>query len=162
MVSGPILIAYDGSEASAHAVRESGALLGGRQAVVVVVWEADAAYQVSAVAMGGFTPAPVTVDVRTAVEREHALYEGAQQTAQQGAELAREAGFDAQPLVVADELTVPDTIVRVADERDAQAIVVGASGRSGLSELLLGSTSRGVIKRATRPVVVVREVAGRD
>jgi hypothetical protein len=76
MASGPVLIGFDGSDASAHAVREAGALLRERQ-------------------------------------------------------------------------------------RDAQAIVVGASGGSGLGELLLASTSRGVIKRATRPVVGVREFAAR-
>lgn len=162
MASGPVLIGFDGSDASAHAVREAGALLGGRPALVVVVWEADAAYQVAAVPMSPLSLTPVTVDVRTAMEVEQELYAGAQHTAQQGAELAGEAGFEAEPLVVADVLSVPDTLVRVADERDAQAIVVGAHGRSGLGELLLGSTSRGVIKRATRPVVVVREFAARD
>jgi len=162
MASGPVLIGFDGSDASAHAVREAGALLGPRDALVVVVWEPDAAYQVAAVPMIPLSLTPVAVDVGRAMEVEKELYAGAQEMAQQGADVAREAGFEAEPLVVADVLSVPETLVRVADERDAQTIVVGASGRGGLSELLLGSTSRGVIKRATRPVVVVRQFAARD
>jgi hypothetical protein len=35
---GPIVIGYDGSVAAEHAVREAGELLGGRPALVVVVW----------------------------------------------------------------------------------------------------------------------------
>jgi nucleotide-binding universal stress UspA family protein len=45
----------------------------------------------------------------------------------------------------------------VTQERDAPAVVVGAHGYSRMRELLLGSTSREVIRRATCPVVVVRE-----
>jgi hypothetical protein len=39
MASSPIVIGYDGSPASDHAVREAGALLDGREALVVVVRE---------------------------------------------------------------------------------------------------------------------------
>ena len=53
------------------------------------------------------------------------LWEGAQRAAA----LAREPGLDAQPLVVADEpeITVAETVLCVASERDAQAIVLGAN-----------------------------------
>ena len=39
-------------------------------------------------------------------------------------------------------------------ERDAQALVVGAHGHGTLSEVLLGSTSRKVIRTAPCPVLV--------
>ena len=157
MASGPIVIGYDGSPASEHALREAGALLAGREALVVVVWEAAVAYEVTAVPVATLGLTPVALDVRTALEVERALYEGAEHLAEQGVAHARDAGFEADGLVVADELSVADTLVRVAAERDAPAIVVGARGRSAISELLLGSTSTGVIRRARRPVVVVHE-----
>jgi hypothetical protein len=92
------------------------------------------------------------------MEVDEELYAAAQEMAQQGADLAREAGFEAEPLVVADALSVPDTLF--AWPASATPGRRGrASGRGGLGELLLGSTSRGVIKRATRPVLVVREFA---
>jgi nucleotide-binding universal stress UspA family protein len=74
-----------------------------------------------------------------------------------GAELARKGGLDAVGLAVADEITVAATLVRVARERDAAAVAVGAHGHSGLREVLLGSTSRDVVRHAHCPVVVVRE-----
>jgi nucleotide-binding universal stress UspA family protein len=73
--------------------------------------------------------------------------------------MAREAGFEAEGLAVADERTVADTLVHLAEERDAVGILVGARGR-GLSRLVLGSTSEGVVRRARCPVVVVRREAG--
>jgi len=36
--SGPVLIAYDGTPAAEHAIREGGPLLAGRKALVLVVW----------------------------------------------------------------------------------------------------------------------------
>ena len=75
-----------------------------------------------------------------------------------GAELAREAGFEAEGLAIADdpETPVAGTIVRVLRERDARAVVIGAHGHGGVSSLLLGSTSRDVIRHAPCPVVVTR------
>ena len=49
-----------------------------------------------------------------------------------------------------------DEIVRYADTHDVDLIVVGSRGRSAVSATLLGSVSRGVLRQARRPVVVVR------
>jgi nucleotide-binding universal stress UspA family protein len=155
-MTGPIVIGYDGSAASERALREAGALLAPRPALVVVVYEPGVAFDLMLVPSLALEPAPAPIDIRTALEVDRAMYEGAQRLAQQGAELARRAGLDAQGLVVADEITVAETLVRVADERDAPAIVVGYHAHGALGELLLGSTSRGVLRRASRPVVVVR------
>jgi nucleotide-binding universal stress UspA family protein len=157
-MGGPILIGYDGSPASRHAVSEAGALLAGHPALVVVVWKQGIAFELQELpTVAGLPGAPV--DVRTALEIEDALYERSRRLAEQGAQIAREAGFQAESLVVADEVdvTIAETLVKMARERDAQAIVVGAHGHGRMSEILLGSTSRDVIRRATCPVVVVRE-----
>jgi universal stress protein A len=53
-------------------------------------------------------------------------------------------------------LTVADTLVRVANERDAQAVVVGAHGHSALVERVLGTTSQSVVRHAPCPVIVDR------
>jgi nucleotide-binding universal stress UspA family protein len=155
MRTGPVVIGYDGSPASEHAVREAGGLLGPRPGLVVVVWEAGAAFEMLELPTSTVGMPPVPIDIRAAVEVDHALYERAQRLAQQGAALAREAGFEAEGLAVADEVTVADTLVRLAHERDAQAVVVGARGHGRLSEVLLGSTSRRVVRQAPCPVVVV-------
>jgi nucleotide-binding universal stress UspA family protein len=155
-VTGPLIIGYDGSDGFEAVLRRAAPLLAARSALVVVVWEAGVAYELFALPHD-VMPAPL--HVATAVQLDRAIYEGAQRLAQKGAELAREAGFEAEGLAVADERTIADTLVHLADERDAAGILVGAHGR-GLSRLLLGSTSEGVVRRARRPVVVVRHEDG--
>lgn len=47
-------------------------------------------------------------------------------------------------------------IVRAADEREVDLIVMGTHGRGGVSHLLLGSVAEKVIRTAPCPVLVVR------
>ena len=47
-------------------------------------------------------------------------------------------------------------ILEVADERDADLIVVGSRGHGTLVGALLGSVSMGLVKHSSRPVVVVK------
>jgi nucleotide-binding universal stress UspA family protein len=51
--------------------------------------------------------------------------------------------------------TVP-TIVAFADEKEADVIVLGSRGRNALATALLGSVSHGVLRHASRPVLVVK------
>lgn len=46
-------------------------------------------------------------------------------------------------------------IIAVAEAKKADLIVVGSRGRGTVSSALLGSVSRGVLKEARRPVLVV-------
>ena len=152
MGTGPIVIGYDGSPSAQRAIDEAGALLTRHEAVVVVVWEPGLGFAL--VDVPSIPPAPI--DVRAALEVDKTLYERAQRLAQQGAQLAEKAGLEAEALVVADEITVGETLVRVANERDAQAIALGTDG-IGLTDVILGGTTRHVIQHAPCPVVVVRE-----
>jgi nucleotide-binding universal stress UspA family protein len=150
----PIVIGFDGSEPAQLAIREAAELLGGRPALIVTVWEQGLAYAASVPTSLDLPAAPV--DVTTATEIDDALDQRAHRLAEQGAALAREAGFaNAEPCVVADESNVGETLVDVARRRDAQAIVVGSRGLSGLKARLAGSTSKHVLQHADRPVVVV-------
>jgi nucleotide-binding universal stress UspA family protein len=152
MPTGPVVIGFDGSPSSVHALKTAGALLAGHQAVVVVVWDAGLPFEILEIP----TIPPAPLDVRTAIKIDMALYERAQKLAEQGAAIARKVGLKAKALAVADDVTVADTLIRLADEDQAQAVVVGAHGHSGVREVVLGSTSRDVIEHAPCPVVVVR------
>jgi nucleotide-binding universal stress UspA family protein len=160
--AGPIVIGYDGTPDADRAVLDAGELLTGREAVVVTVWKAGLGFEYVELPASTIGLPPAPVDVRTAMEIDSALYERAQRLAERGAELAREAGFAAEPLVVADEPETPvsETLVDLSRERDAPAIVLGAHGHGRLGEVLLGSVSRDVIRHAPCSVVVGHRTDG--
>ena len=53
-------------------------------------------------------------------------------------------------------------ILRLARHIDADLIVIGSRGLGPLKGAFLGSTSRGVVAKAERPVMVVRETGARE
>jgi nucleotide-binding universal stress UspA family protein len=154
--TGPVVVGYDGSPVADRALAEAAGLFAPRTALVVVVWEAGRAFE--AAWPVGEVPVPI-IDVRSALELEQEAYESAQRTARQGAGQAISMGLSAESLVVADDVSIADTLVRVAREQDAAALVIGAHRHGALSEVLLGSTSRDVVRHAPCPAVVVREDA---
>ena len=48
-------------------------------------------------------------------------------------------------------------IIEAASEQEADLIVMGTHGRSGLTRLVIGSTAERVVRQAPCPVLVVRE-----
>jgi nucleotide-binding universal stress UspA family protein len=156
--SGPVLIAFDGTPAAEHAIRSGGPLLAGRAAVVLVVWKHGIGFELVGLPASELGLPPATIDVNTALEVDRRLFEAAESQARRGVSIAREAGLEAEPLVVADDpdAAIHETIVRVAGERDAAAILIGAHGHGPIAELMLGGTTRGVLRHAEQPVLVVR------
>jgi nucleotide-binding universal stress UspA family protein len=151
----PVVVAFDGSPESEHAVRAAADLFAGRPLLVVSVWEPGIAMATistpdvtgSAYAM----PSPEQIATVDGIESQHAAA-----TAEAGAALARELGADARPLAVADVSDIAATIDGIAETRDAAAIVVGSRGLGAVRSRLLGSVSRRLLHEARRPVVVVR------
>lgn len=158
-LDGPIVVAFDGSPAARQAVAEAAKLLPSRRTVVVTVWEPGLAYN-SVAGTPGVTMPPA-VDPSTVLNLDRELGARAEVVANQGADLARSLGLEAEPLAVPDVGGVPCTILNVAAEHEAAAIVVGSRGLSGLKARLEGSTSNSVVKRASCPVIIVHE-AGHD
>jgi nucleotide-binding universal stress UspA family protein len=154
--SGPVLIGYDGTAAAERALRETSELLRGRKALVVVVYKAGLVFELVALpaASAGLPPAPL--DMRTALEIDQSLLEATRRGAEQAAATARELGLDAEPLVVTEdpEIPVDETLVSLARERDVQVVSVGAHNHGPI----LGSISRGVVRNAPCPALVVREM----
>jgi nucleotide-binding universal stress UspA family protein len=151
---GPTLIAFDGSAAARQAVAAAAALLKPRMTLVLTVWEealVQAAVPPPDVAM------TLSVDPSTVLKFDEALRGHAEGVANEGAELARSLGLEAEPLAISDARDIARTIVEVARGRNAATIVVGSRGLSGLRARFEGSTSRGVVKHASCPVVVVHD-----
>ena len=151
--TGPVIIGFDGAAESERAMRETAVLLGACPTLVVVVWEAGRAFEAATLPVKALE-APVPLDVRSAVAAETAATEASRVMAEHGAALAREAGLRAEGLAVADEVTVPDTLVRLASELDARLVVVGARRHDRLLKHGAGSTLNGLVGRTPCPVFV--------
>lgn len=152
----PMVIAYDGSAAARQAITDAANLIGPGRVLIVTIWEPGLAYATAAIPPDGMTFTPV-VEPDVALDVDRGLHEHAERISRQGAELANSLGLDAKPLAVPDEGNVAATILRVAREHQAAAIVVGSRGLGGLRARLEGSTSSGVLKHAHCPVLVVHE-----
>lgn len=145
-----VLICYDGSPDAKEAIERGAELFRGQTATVLAVWEPFS--EVVARAPVGFGLVPSLPDWEKIDE---ASADAAQARADEGVGLARAAGFDAQPKVRAQETTIARAILAVAAELDADAILMGSRGLTGIKSLLLGSVSHEVIQHADRTVVVV-------
>ncbi len=146
-----ILVAYDGSDGADAAVASAAKLLGrdGADVVVLSVWEPLTVELLRAQRFGGplgYAPSAAELDAQSEGQ--------ARQVADHGAEVAAKAGFQARAQAVADERDIADTIVAVAEEIDADAIVIGARGLAGI-RAMVGSVSTHVVQHAHRPVLVV-------
>jgi nucleotide-binding universal stress UspA family protein len=145
-----ILICYDGSPDAKAAIDHGGKLLRGRPATVLTVWQPFVEVLLHAYAGFGAFAGMVDQEAIDEATRKHA-----EQLAQEGAQLARDAGMDAQPLTVSQETTTFEAILAQADALDADAILMGSRGLTGLKSILLGSVSHGVVHHADRTVIVV-------
>ncbi|WP_256392289.1 universal stress protein [Natronoarchaeum rubrum] len=70
---------------------------------------------------------------------------------------AAEAGVDAETAV--EEGVPADTVEAYAETHDADVIVLGRRGRSGLRRALLGSTTDALVRTSPVPVLVVGDDA---
>jgi nucleotide-binding universal stress UspA family protein len=144
-----IVICYDGSADSQAAIARAGELFPGEHATVLSVWEPF----VNVMARTGVGAAySVMANVE---EIDNAGEQAARERADEGVLHAGAAGLDAQALVCASTATVAASIVAVADEVDARAIVLGTRGLTGLKSAVLGSVSHAVLSHSDRPVLVV-------
>ena len=96
----------------------------------------------------GYKPGPDTVREAMArkFHREHQQVESA------AVEL-RKDGVDATALLV--QGPTAETILQQADSLHVDAILMGTRGHGAVHDLIVGSTSKGVILKSTRPVLLV-------
>ena len=143
---GVVLFAYDGSDQAKASIRAAARQLrGGREAVVVTVWEPLAGLLVA-------SPAYASPEIATSAERE------ARSVARKGARIARSVGFRAKA-VASTGSPVWRAIVESAGEHDAGIVVMGSHGRTGVGLVLLGSVAAAVARHAERPVLIVHPPA---
>jgi len=137
-MAGDVILGYDGQE--------------GAEAALGTATRIAAAFKTPLVIVFGYRPAPIGGDVTDLARAVRTL--GERITGE-----ALDAVHKIDASVTATVELVDDrpaeAILRAADEHDALAIVVGATGRGPLTGALLGSVTYNVVHRSTRPVVVV-------
>lgn len=148
-----ILLSYDGSADAKTAIDHAAQLFPGAEATVLTLWRSllDTAVLSGGDGMGvGVGMAWVDtrpIDVASA--------ETARARADEGAEQAVAAGLAAHARVETAVGGLSRTILTVAEDVNAQAIVLGTRGLHGAQSFFLGSVSHGVLQHADRPVVIV-------
>jgi len=132
-----ILICYDGSESAERSFDAAAGVLAGRDAIVV---------DIGPVLTSAQSYAAVTPGIDIAL-LEEANLDAALERAEQGAERARQAGFDAE---ARGDIAAPawQGIVDLAN-------VIGSRGLTGVRERLEGSVSHQVAAHSGRPVLIV-------
>jgi nucleotide-binding universal stress UspA family protein len=146
---GPLLLCYDGSEDATHAIERAGALLAGRPALVLTVWQATALP--GSLGISGDSGGMVDF-----IRVDRAAAEDGGRVAGEGVRIAREAGLDAEPLAIEATGPIWKTIVEIADRHHAATIVMGSRGLTGLRSMLLGSVSSAVVHHADRPALIIK------
>jgi nucleotide-binding universal stress UspA family protein len=142
-----ILLATDGSPSADEATREAIALARALERPLVAV----AVEHVAVPAYGYYGYGEVYSDL-VAGEHEHV-----QRILAEVAHQADEEGVACD--TVATNGSVVDEICRVAKEREAQLIVIGAHGWGALRRFVFGSVSTGVMHDAPCPVLIVKSPA---
>jgi nucleotide-binding universal stress UspA family protein len=140
---GPAIFAYDGSDLAAYAIEQAAQQLApGREALVVCVWQpADV----------GFVP---TKGRKLLAAAANEVQAAALETAEEGADLAKEAGFDAKPQTVEAAPTWKG-LVKVAEDHKCGLIVIGSHMRHGLLGHLAGSVAAATVAHFDSNVLVI-------
>ena len=144
-----ILLCYDGSEHAQAAADVAARLFPHAPVTVLCVWEPFIEVMAASGFGAGYPPPIQDVD-----EIDAAIREQATNTAREGADRVRHAGMASEPRVEARDVSVAATILEVADDVGADAIVVGTRGLGGVKSMLLGSVSQALVHQADRPVLV--------
>jgi nucleotide-binding universal stress UspA family protein len=143
-----ILICYDGSPDADQAVDRAATLFPGQAATVLTIWEGF--IEVLSRTGAGLAAAPLDFEQIDANSADRAQHQ-----AEAGAQRARAAGLEASTRVAESTGAIWETVLEEAQRCEADAIVLGTRGFTGVKSLLLGSVSHAVLQHAERPVVVV-------
>jgi nucleotide-binding universal stress UspA family protein len=144
-----IVAGIDFSASSAFALDEALRMAAGHPGATLQVVHVASSY-------GPMVRLEIDSDVRTvsAEEATAAVKSHVQQLVNE-----RTAAKLAQPHDVTTQLRLggaSEEIVRAAAELDADLIVVGTHGRTGVRRMLLGSVAEAIVRKAGCPVLVVR------
>lgn len=145
--TGPLILCYDGSEHAKHAIEQAAELFPGKHTLVLTIWQPVSH-------LGDFGWPSMTAGINLA-ELNRDAAEQAGRIAQEGVEMARQFGLEAEQLAVEATGSISGAVVETADEYRAGIVILGSRGLTGVRSMLLGSVSSAVVHRAHQPTLVV-------
>ena len=140
-----VLLPVDGSEASTYAAQEGFKLASVLGSSVTLLFVVD----ISIITMPDAESGIANVEMI----RKNFMEQGKRLLASLSAS-GREKGVKVETMVA--EGDVHNEIIRAAEEKKADLIIMGTHGRRGLNRLLLGSVAESVTRRAHCPVLLIR------
>jgi nucleotide-binding universal stress UspA family protein len=151
MEIGSILVPTDFSECGNYALSYAASLARNFQSTIICVHVIEPI--VPTVGYSGMTEPLPMADISEQLE------DSAERELPKLAECEDCAGLEIEELIVHGEAA--SEIVRVANERAVDLIVISSHGRTGLGRILFGSTAEAVVRHANCPVLVVKPVSGK-
>ncbi|MDO8343954.1 MAG: universal stress protein [Cellvibrio sp.] len=142
-----ILVAVDGSQTADQALKEAIKLAKELQAQLRIVHAVDIANMY------------LSVDFIDTSEISAAMIKSGQEILHKAKAVAKGAGIPVETrLIEINTLghSIPEVIAEDAEAWPADLVVICTHGRRGLSHLFLGSVAEGVVRVATKPVLLVR------
>jgi len=149
-----ILVAFDGSQASKHALDHAISIADITKAEIYIL-SVVPRIMMPIFPDEGFGAAPITAaqDLSEYHEKMKELYAKSLREAEKD---IKEHYPDLKVHTLLLEGRPSSTIIEEAEEKDMDLIVIGSRGLGGITGLILGSTSRKVVDNCTRPVLVVK------
>jgi len=142
-----ILVAVDGSDTAEQALQEAIKLAREHKAQLRIVHAVD----IVNINLGTEFPNPPEIS--------DAFIKSGREILRKAEAVARTAGIPVEThLIEIDTLgnSIPEMIAADAEAWPADLIVICTHGRRGLSHLFLGSVAEGVVRVATKPVLLIR------
>jgi nucleotide-binding universal stress UspA family protein len=149
-----ILVAFDGSEASKHAL-DHAVNIAEPYGAEIVVLSVVPRVMMPVFPDEGFGAAPITAaqDMSEYQSKMKGIYNLSLEDAKKD---INEHFPDLKVTTKLLEGRPSSTIVSEADAEEADLIVIGSRGIGGITGWILGSTSRNVVESCTKPILVVK------
>ena len=142
-----ILVAVDGSDTAAQALQEAIKLAREMQAQLRIVHAVDT------------INLNLDMEFPYPLEFSEALIKNGQAVLRKAEAVVKKAGIAVEShLIEIDTMgqRIPESIAADADTWPADLIVLCTHGRKGLSRLFLGSVAEGIVRVASKPVLLIR------
>ncbi len=149
-----ILVAFDGSEASKHAM-DHAVNFADSFSTELVILSVVPRVMMPVFPDEGFGAAPITAaqDMGEYQDKMKEIYNKSLEEAKKD---INDHFPDMKMEIKLLEGRPSSTIVSAAEEYDADLIVIGSRGIGGITGWILGSTSRNVVESCTKPILVVK------